>query len=651
MSKHITALALALLLAISARSFGQATEYAPKEKVDKLIAVLKSDAPQKEKADACRELAIVGTHDAIAALAALLPDEKLSHMARYGMETMPDPAVDDALRDALGKVKGRLLAGVIGSIGVRHDVKAIGALTGLLGDADPQVAQAAARALGNIGTPACAKAIEAALPKTAPANRMAFFEGLFRCAEVLDRDDAIALYDRIRAIPDLPAQVCTASLRGAILTREKEGLPLLKESLKSKDYVIFASACRISNELPGADVTAALVAELPDLSADSQILMTLTLGKRHDAAAVPALAALARRAEKPVRLAAIRAIAEISDASSLSLFAELMGDSDREISQLAQESLASLQGAQIDAAVVAMLADRDARQRLLGINLAGRRRMLACVPDLMKAAADSDSAIRSASLRCLGELASLKDLPAMLDLLMKSEQDLSPMEAAISGICLRAEQPESCVGKLTALLPQAKPAQKVAIFRILGTVGGREAFDAVRAAATDATAEASVRSAAIRALGTWKTTDAAPDLLALAKNAASEQDKMLCLRSYLAMAGRNGLQPAQRLTMCREAAALVQRPEEKKLLLGTLGNINAPGALALITPYMDDAATREEACSAAVNVADRLLRGRQAATIASRLIDPLDKVAATSQNADLVQRAKALAQQARNRAK
>ena len=80
-----------------------------KDREAKLIAVLKSDAPLKDKADACRELSLVGTKESVAPLAAMLGDEKLSHLARYGLEPIPDPAVDEALRGALGKLKGRLL--------------------------------------------------------------------------------------------------------------------------------------------------------------------------------------------------------------------------------------------------------------------------------------------------------------------------------------------------------------------------------------------------------------------------------------------------------------------------------------------------------------------------------------------------------------
>ena len=119
------ALVIALLAAGALESFGQTVPPATKAEVDKLIAVVQSDAPHKEKADACRQLGVIGTKDAIAPLAAMLGDEKLSHMARYALEPMPDPAVDDVLRDALARLKGRPLVGVIGSLGVRRDENAV----------------------------------------------------------------------------------------------------------------------------------------------------------------------------------------------------------------------------------------------------------------------------------------------------------------------------------------------------------------------------------------------------------------------------------------------------------------------------------------------------------------------------------------------
>ena len=109
-------LAAALLIAAAVSLPARAAS----EQESKQIAVLKSDAGEKAKADACRELARIGTKDSVPVLAAMLADEKMNHMARYGLETIPDPSVDAALRDALATCKGRPLIGVIGSLGVRQ---------------------------------------------------------------------------------------------------------------------------------------------------------------------------------------------------------------------------------------------------------------------------------------------------------------------------------------------------------------------------------------------------------------------------------------------------------------------------------------------------------------------------------------------------
>ena len=183
--------------------------------MDQLIATLKSDASHQEKADACRQLALTGTRDAVPALAAMLSDEKLAHMARYALEPISDPAVDAALRDALGRLKGRPLVGVICSIGVRRDKMAAPSLAKLLQDADAEVAQAAARTLGRLGGADAAKALQDALASAPSANQLALFEGLFRCAGVFaadgQRDEAIAIYDRLRSLP-APHQVRVGAL-------------------------------------------------------------------------------------------------------------------------------------------------------------------------------------------------------------------------------------------------------------------------------------------------------------------------------------------------------------------------------------------------------------------------------------------------------
>ncbi len=93
---------------------------------------------------------MVGDRSAAPALGPLLADPHLSHYARTALELLPDASADDALRAALPKVNGILLAGVINSIGYRRDAKSIRALEKLRHDPDLEVARAADAALAKL---------------------------------------------------------------------------------------------------------------------------------------------------------------------------------------------------------------------------------------------------------------------------------------------------------------------------------------------------------------------------------------------------------------------------------------------------------------------------------------------------------------------
>jgi HEAT repeat protein len=644
----------ALLLTWGMSAMGGESQPVANPQVEKLVAVLKSDAPQKEKADACRELARIGTKDAVPALAALLGDEKLSHMARYGLETIPDPAVDEALRAALGKLQGRPLVGVIGSIGVRRDNKAVPALAGFLKDSDGEVLDAAARALGSIADRPAAKALEDVLGSIPPANQPAVCEGLFRCAEAFVargwRSQAVAIYDRLRS-NQTRHQIRAGALRGSILNR-KDGLELLVQVLHSSDYSLAAAAAHVSLEMPGGEVTSALADEVAKLPADRQILVIQMLGKRADPRALPTLSEAAKQGPKPVRIAAVKALAELEDPSATPLLVDLITnvEGDQDVARQAQETLASLQGAAVDDAVLAMLDSSQTNRRNAGLELAVRRRMATALSPMFKIATRGEPAARVVAVRKLAELAPASELPAFFDLLAKAQspEDLEATEQAVSTLCLKAGDANHCAETVASRFPQADADRRCALLRVLGAVGGPQALKQVRAAVGET--NAAVHAAAIRVLGSWNSLDAAPDLLELAQNAADPTDKTLALRSYLGLAGHADFPADRRLAMCRQAAPLVQKEDEKKLLLAAAGNLNSPEALEIIKPYFEDAATKEEAATAAVNVSEKILQGNDASRAAAGLIEPLENVAQLTSNSDLAGRAKKLVELARKKA-
>jgi HEAT repeat protein len=185
-----------------------------------LIRILKDgSSPEFKKAKACQRLGELGPKEAVPVLAALLGDEHLSVYARYGLEPIADPSADGALRDALPKLKGKELIGVINSLGRRRDAKAIPTLTRMMHGSDADVARAAAAALGSIGGVASVKALQASLPKTTGLTRAAVADACLVCAERFleqgKRDEALKLYASLTA-GDVPKPVRLAAMQGII---------------------------------------------------------------------------------------------------------------------------------------------------------------------------------------------------------------------------------------------------------------------------------------------------------------------------------------------------------------------------------------------------------------------------------------------------
>lgn len=633
-------------VAFAAAAFFALTAPAMAAQVSDLVAALKS-TDRKQVADACRELGRIGTPEAIAPLAALLPDENLNHMARYALEPIPSPEVDKALRDALPKLSGRPLAGAITSLGVRRDAKAVKPLAEFLRNSNQDVAQAAARALGDIGTPDAAEVLQKQLSASAP---LAVYEGLLRAAERLQLDgknrqakDIFASLQKAQA----PHQVRAAGLRGLIQAPGDNGTGALKDALKGADYTQFAVAVRAAQELASPAFTKVLAEELSKLTPDRQVVVLQTLGMKADPVTLPAVMTASRSPDKQVKIAAIRALPQFENPTVGPQLVDTMFDADKDVARAAQEAVAGIPGRDTDAALIALLSGGNKQQKLAGIDLVTRRRMAATLPELSRLATDADAQVRTAAFKSIGELGGTAQLPFLLERLQqaKEAQDLESAASALEVVAVKPGNREAAVSAVQGRLAGSQPEQKTSLLRVLTTVGGPEALTSVRGALQDSNPE--VRSAAVRALTGWSTPDAAADLLQIARSSSSNTEKTVALRGYLAMAARGDIPEPQRIEMCKQAAALVERPEEKRLLLSALGAITSPDSVQLLKSYLDDPAVRDEAGTAALTIADKLLQRDNAAQLAKGLVEPLEKIAG---NEKLAERAKKLLEQARAKA-
>ena len=582
------------------------------EKERPLIAVLQSNAPSQEKAITCKRLAVCGSKAAVPALAALLPDKELASWARIALEAIPDPAADEALRQAMGGLKGRLLVGVINSIGVRRDAKAVDALVPRLKDADADVASAAAAALGRIGGAQAAKALEQSLAGAPPAVRPTVAEGCILCAERYladgQRDAAIKLYDVVRKA-DVPKQRMLEATRGAILARQAAGVPMLVEQLRSTDQAMFGMGLRTARELPGPEATQALVAELGKAASDRQALLLLALADRGDSKALPAVIGAAKSGPSHVRIAAMGALERFGDASCVPVLLDASIESDAQVAQAAKTTLARLPGKDVDADVLARLPKAEGKSRQVLIDLAGQRRITAALPAIVPCAGDADAGVRGAALVALGDMGEARHAADLVKVLEKTSdpKDREGVEKAL--MTIGGREKAACVPHLMPLAKSGDAGLRVIALRTLACAGGPEALAAVKSAIDDK--DETVQDEAVRTLSTWPSrwpedAGVTEPLLAVAKSSKKVPHQVLAIRGCLQyIQGATKLAADERLARVNDVLPLITRPEEKRLAISVLGSIGAAGVLEILATFTADAAIAEEACSAIVKLAGR----------------------------------------------
>ena len=573
-----------------------------------LAAVLKSDAPKAEKAITCKHLAVFGDEGAVPALAPLLEDAELASWARIALEAIPGPAANKALRDAMDKVDGRLLIGVINSIAVRRDADAVDGLAKALKSDDADVASSAAAALGRIGGPDAAKILESALAEAPEAVRSAVAEGCAYCAEQLmeagSGEEAARLFDRVRQA-NVAKQRIVEATRGAILARQADGVPLLLEQLQSDDKRLYQISLMTARELTGDGVTEALVENLAKVPTDRQALVIIALADRGDAAVLPAMLKAAKEGPDSVRSAAIGVVQRLGDASCVADLLQLACDSDKEVAQAARDALKSLPGDGVNEEIVARLEGAKGTAREVLLLVVGQRRIPA-VAALLKAADDQDADVRSAALTALGQTVELDNVAVLIDRVVAPQhtEDREPAAKALVAAAVRMPQRDACAEKLVDAMSKAAQPEKVTLLKTLGAMEGKVALKAVGAAAGGDNAE--LQDVASQVLGKWMTIDAAPVLLDLAKSDIDKKYKIRALRGFIRIMRQFDVPEKDRIEMCAAAMKAADRDEEKKLVLEVLERYPSVDAMRLAVQTAETPTLAEAAKASALVIAQQI---------------------------------------------
>lgn len=649
--RFLTAISLAIILAPAvALAQGNAKEIMAKPAAE-LIEILKNpNSTTFEKAKACQRLAIVGTKDAIPALVALLPDEKLNVYARTALENIPGPESLAALREATKTLRGRPLVGVIDSIGQLRDAEAIEILVAFIKDKDLNVASTAANALGKIGTPATGMILmRLADQKSQISNCIAdaCLANAGRLAINGDEPLIIALSFAILCEKEkpksgeiifdktiYPKHIRAAALHGMFRLFGGFGLPgHIREQIHSSDKVFFNVGLTIARELrelKGDKYTELLVGELDKLPAERRALLLLAIADRKDRPALDVIVKESKNESEAVRKAAVYALTQRADADAANVLIDIaLGEGA--VAVAAKDGLIKIPGKGIDATIVEKYASADGHTKAVLLDLFGDRGITTALPTVRKALDDSEQPVRLAALNAAAKLIDVADLDLLIGRMLasdKSKEETTAARSALDIAVLRMGDRDATAARLAAHIDAAPAEQQSYLFDLLRKVSGKKALKEV--VARTKSKDPAQKNSATRVLGEWVNADAGPVLLDIAKNDPEKKYQIRALRGYIRIARQLQIPwwkksdaPAVKLKMYDEAMAVAQRANEKLLALDILTRIPSTETLNRAVACLDDSALKEKAASTAVRIADKVI-GRNPKAVAEAMRKVID---------------------------
>jgi len=563
----------------------------------------------------CAQLFWIGTAAEVSAVAPLLLDPATTDTARLFLERVKSEAAIAALRQALDKLEGRPLIGVINSLSLLQDSPSVEKIIALTKSQDAAVALAAWRALGNFGNEAAADFLIAGLQKadkpSAPMESAAV-----RTAILLDsagqRDKSLEIYrllaDGRRSLGARQAgfnalfAAAPAEQKAALIALWSKSADVAQQKAVISQMTTLSDAAleeTLHQQGIGAKVQIALLEELAARQGDKMLPVMLAAADSGDPAKVQmALRFLASRGDPQVIPILIKALA--GDEAARTVAAEALAQQPKEVAG--------------PALLEALNKQVGLREQV--VEILSKMKYYEAIDPLTELARSTDPAVYEGAVEglraiCDPDETDLKRMFALyLDVPAGAQRDY--VERAIAYICEKNPDPSDRAKILLELVDGHRDTQQdtfqAAVLPLLGRLGTDAVYQKIQPLLHSPTPELS--AAAVRAFCNWPTAQHAGALWDLAAKSESPAYRSQALRAYIRVVTLPSDRPeAETLGMLKNAMKLADSSDNKRLALSRAASVRTLATVDWIAAHLDDPELAETACRAIVELAHhRFLR-------------------------------------------
>jgi len=558
-----------------------------------------------------RQLEFLGDEECVDAVAAALEDEDplVRRAARRTLTSNPSPRASQRLVAQLENVEDPVFKmGLLNALAYRADPSTVVAAAKTLNDANLEVVAAAARALGEIGTSEAAAALKQARENSSGKVRQALSNASLRCAATMvargEPHAAQAIYSELRNRQE-PEAVRLGALDGLFTVADEHPVEKISVILRGEDRGAAGVAAAQIAKLDPTELKE-LARTLAYLPPASQVLALEALRVRADKRVLPEVVAIAGSQDSKVRIAALRALSSVGDASVVPLLLEALSDGGA-TARAARGSLEALYGERADAAIIAaMQAAENIQRRALLIEILNRRRSVVAVPVLLEESRHSEPHVRTYAMTALSQLAQHDDVPQMVQgvLVANAGKERDGAEKAVMLLCNRVAERDQRADPILQVFDTVSAEDQQSLLPLLGRIGGPRSLEKIQTALESK--DPDLYGVGVRAICNWPDGDVAQELLDIFQSSQEESYRLQAMRAFIrVIALRHDRPNAESLEMLRQAMKFCSRDEERNLILSRTisAEIRSLEALQFVLPYLKNPATAQQACRAIVGLA------------------------------------------------
>ena len=447
----------------------------------------------------CMQLRQVGTPAQVPVLARLLENAEAAEDARLALEAIPGEQAVQAMRESLQRLSGRSLIGMINSLAARRDAGSVSTLQQLAVGNDPQAANAALWALGNIANAQAADFLLERAKNVQVPTPLELAVPLLRCAEAETEstaDAALSIYTYLSQSGQL-AGIRRAAMEG--LLRLAEDRPLFVQKWFAGDDVDWrlVAAGHLS-ELSEQQLDQ-LVERLAELPEASQYALLEFMRPRRGQGLLPMAMKLAGSDRPELQAAGLRCLGLLGDSSTIPLLIDAL-EAGGVVTEVAQQSLSRLPRPEVGAVLLTAL-EKRAAIRTPVIEILTELKYYEAIDPLIRLAASTDASVYEPALNGLRGIADPDehDVPRLVTLLLKTPagRHRDEVERTITVVCEKMPAGSDRAEPVLAAFEGIPSAETPQYLSLLGRLGGPKARQIIDASLKSD--QPRVRQAAVRA--------------------------------------------------------------------------------------------------------------------------------------------------------